>query len=105
MASGTSGLLGSTITGGSQGISQQPGSNTGLQNPTDSQASRVANQSGYFNSLLEKGKKRARGKDEGPGFGEVPSIQLGLGDIAQRVRALGSSGAQGTEYGTGDSKA
>ena len=44
----------------------------------------------YFNSLLEKNKKRARGVEEANGFNEVPSLQLGLGDISKRIRELGS---------------
>ena len=106
VASGTSGLLGSTLAGGSQSTSQPFGLNAGLQNSTNSQATNVTNQSGYFNSLLERGKKRARGTDEGrQGFGQIPSIQLGLGDIAQRVKALGNIGVQGEESRSNDSKA
>jgi nuclear pore complex protein Nup93 len=50
--------------------------------------------SAYFTGLLEKNKKHDRPVDDGPGFGEIPSLQLGLGDIAKRVRALGGTGVQ-----------
>ena len=61
--------------------------------------------SGYFSSLLEKGKKRARRADDSSSFGDVPSLQLGLGDIAQRVRALGGVDSPSHGVRNGDSKA
>lgn len=61
--------------------------------------------SGYFSSLLEKGMKRAQHADEGVSFGDVPSLQLGLGDIAQRVRALGGVDSPSQGIRGGDSKA
>ena len=60
---------------------------------------------GYFNSLLEKNKKRTREAEGGAGLGEIPSLQLGLGDIARRVRELGGSGPQINGRGGTDSKA
>ena len=104
-ASGTTGLLGSTLASNSQSTSQPFGLNAGAQNLTNSQTSNVENQSAYFNSLLERGKKRARGNDENPRFGQIPSIQLGLGDIAQRVKTLGSKGAPTKGFGSSDTKA
>ena len=60
---------------------------------------------GYFNSLLEKDKKRTREVEGGAGLGEIPSLQLGLGDIARRVRELGGSAPQTNGRRGGDSKA
>ena len=54
-----------------------------------------ASQPGYFDNLLEKGRKRHRNTDGGPGFQELPNLQLNLNDIARRARELGSVGAQG----------
>ena len=51
-------------------------------------------QPAYFDNLLEKGRKRTHDADGGPGFRDLPSLQLGLGDIAKKVRELGSVGAQ-----------
>lgn len=51
-------------------------------------------QPAYFDSLLEKGKKRARVGDGGPAFGELPTLQLGLEDIARRARELGGLPSQ-----------
>ena len=51
-------------------------------------------QPAYFNSLLEKGKKRARVIDGEPAFGELPTLQLGLEDIARRARELGGFPSQ-----------
>ena len=46
----------------------------------------------YFDSLLEKNKKRAQGETVA---GELPSLQLGLGDLRQKLRKLGPSGGTG----------
>ena len=61
--------------------------------------------SAYFNTLLEKNKKRGRVAGEDSGFGEVPSLQLGLGDIAKRVRQLGGIGLQDQGKGGADTRA
>jgi nuclear pore complex protein Nup93 len=53
-----------------------------------------ASQPAYFDSLLEKGKKRAHAADGGPAFGDLPTLQLGLDDIARRARELGGLGSQ-----------
>lgn len=44
------------------------------------------NTTGYFDSLLAKSKKQAQG--ESP-LEDLPSLQLGLGDLRQRLRRLG----------------
>ncbi|KAL9104641.1 MAG: hypothetical protein Q9163_000445 [Psora crenata] len=63
-------------------------------------------QPAYFDNLLEKGRKRMRNTDGGPGFQDLPSLQLGLGDIAKRVREIGGvGGAQTRDKKGADSKA
>ena len=62
-------------------------------------------QPAYFDSLLEKGKKRIRDTNGSSTFGELPGLQLGLHDIARRVRELGAAGAQVTGNKAPDSKA
>ncbi|KAI0536883.1 Nup93/Nic96-domain-containing protein [Xylaria digitata] len=62
------------------GASQQPGAST---NPG---ALPQGNTTGYFDSLLAKSKKQAQG--ESP-LDDLPSLQLGLGDLRQRLRKLG----------------
>ena len=52
-------------------------------------------QIGYFDNLLEKGRKRHRDNDGGPGFQELPSLQLNMSDIAKRARELGGTGLPG----------
>ena len=47
-------------------------------------------QPAFFDSLLEKGRKRTRAGDN-PGLGQIPSLQLGLGDIGRKARELGTS--------------
>ncbi|KAK4454975.1 putative nucleoporin nic96 protein [Podospora aff. communis PSN243] len=55
----------------------------------------------YFDSLLEKNKKRAEGETA---LGELPSLQLGLGDLRQRLKKLGPR-AGGAAGATQDGKA
>lgn len=59
-----------------------------------SQGEQGTSQPAYFDNLLEKGRKRTHDADGGPGFRDLPSLQLGLGDIAKKVRELGSVGTQ-----------
>lgn len=65
--------------------SQQPGAsiNGGSVLPQ-------GNTTGYFDSLLAKSKKQANG--ESP-LEDLPSLQLGLGDLRQRLRKLGPRAA------------
>jgi nuclear pore complex protein Nup93 len=54
-----------------------------------------ATQPAFFNSLLERGKKRplsATGQNGNGNFEDVPSLQLGLDDIRRKARELGTSG-------------
>lgn len=64
-----------------------------------------ARQPAMFDNLLEKGRKRTHDADGGPGFRDLPSLQLGLGDIRQRVRELGGVGAQAQGGRGADSRA
>ena len=57
-------------------------------------AGQVRSQPAYFDNLLEKGRKRTHSADAGPGFRDLPSLQLGLGDIAKKVRELGNVDAK-----------
>ncbi|MCJ1401087.1 hypothetical protein MMC11_004299 [Xylographa trunciseda] len=60
----------------------------------------------YFDALLEKNRKRRRTAEERSAFGEVPTLELGLGDIAKRVRELGhESGIQNQNNTGADSRA
>ena len=49
-------------------------------------------QPAYFENLLEKGKKRTRDADGESGLRDLPSLQLGLGDIAKKVKEIGGTG-------------
>ncbi|KAH6616730.1 Nup93/Nic96-domain-containing protein [Boeremia exigua] len=46
----------------------------------------------HFDHLLERGRKRNAGENGLTSFDELPSLQLGLGDIARKVRNLGAGG-------------
>lgn len=80
-------------------------SQTAQTEQPDAQPAVKSRQPAYFENLLEKGRKRTHDADGGPGFRDLPGLQLGLGDIARRVRELGSAGPQ-SQGGKGpDSKA
>lgn len=92
--------------GANQSAAQQPS-----QNPTQSfprfnpaqsqplqpepplQGQSATPQSAFFDSLLERSRQRPNEEDANDGLGRVPSLQLGLPDIARRVRELGGVGA------------
>lgn len=56
------------------------------------QANAGSGRSAHFDHLLERGRKRNAGENGIGNFDELPSLQLGLGDIARKVRNLGSGG-------------
>ncbi|KAH7552409.1 Nup93/Nic96-domain-containing protein [Bipolaris maydis] len=56
------------------------------------QANAGSGRSAHFDHLLERGRKRNAGENGTSNFDELPSLQLGLGDIARKVRNLGSGG-------------
>ncbi|KAK3315316.1 Nup93/Nic96-domain-containing protein [Apodospora peruviana] len=67
-------LFGATTTGNPTGLNQS-------QAQANPQATGA-----YFDSLLAKNKKQAEGETA---MGELPSLQLGLGDLRQRLKKLG----------------
>ncbi|MCJ1476998.1 hypothetical protein MMC13_005669 [Lambiella insularis] len=83
----------------------------GQQNVQTDQLAQAQRQNGhsaqaaYFDSLLEKNKKRNRAVAEDSGFGDVPSLQLGLGDISRKLREIGTVGSKGRGEASADSKA
>jgi nuclear pore complex protein Nup93 len=84
----TSGLGQSTLFGTASTQQQQPQQQQG---PSLSQAN-ATSRSAHFDNLLERGRKRYAGENGGSNFDELPSLQLGLGDIARKVRNLGAGG-------------
>ncbi|KAF1812971.1 putative nuclear pore protein [Eremomyces bilateralis CBS 781.70] len=66
---------------------QQPQQNT--QN--NQQATGGSSQSAYFDHLLERARKNNKNNGVSQ-FGELPNLQLGLADIARKVRDLGTGG-------------
>jgi nuclear pore complex protein Nup93 len=111
---GPFGTLGGTTAASSQPQPQQGGgfgsfntnqTQTQQQSGQPSQSNGATLHSAYFNSLLEKNRKRDRAAAENEsGFGEIPSLQLGLGDIAKRARELGGTAVSNLAKST-DSKA
>ncbi|KAF2025276.1 nuclear pore protein-like protein [Setomelanomma holmii] len=84
----TSGLGGSSLFGTST-TQQQPQQQQGA---SLSQSNAGTGRSAHFDHLLERGRKRNAGENGGSNFDELPSLQLGLGDIARKVRNLGAGG-------------
>ena len=83
---------------------QQPGQAPQSQQQVEGPKASTS-QPAYFNSLLEKGKKRTHDTNGGPSFADLPSLQLGLGDIARRARELGNTGVQSGRGASADSRA
>ncbi|KAL2019449.1 hypothetical protein VTK56DRAFT_9654 [Thermocarpiscus australiensis] len=75
----------------------QTGASTTSQQQQQQQAPPSALPTGaLFDSLLAKNKKQAEGETP---LGELPSLQLGLGDLRQRLRKLGPSQDRPLEHG------
>ena len=101
--SGTTGSLfgGSTLVGSSQ--AQLGSTQTTQQGTQQSQSIAPSSQPAYFDHLLERGKKRTSQENGMGQFSDMPSLQLGLGDIARKVRNLGNSGPSAQQPRAGDS--
>ena len=89
---------------GTQGSSQQQQQQQ-QNGQQPAQGATKAPQPAYFDNLLEKGRKRSHDANGGPGFRDLPSLQLGLGDIAKRVREIGGVGTQTQGGRAADSRA
>jgi nuclear pore complex protein Nup93 len=70
-----------------------------------SASSLPATQPAYFNSLLERGKKRPHSSTGDGGSGQLPSLQLGLDDIRRTAREMGSAGLGTPQRRAEDNKA
>ena len=67
---------------------------------TQGQPASQSTQPAFFNSLLERGKKRPLSSVfQNDNFEDVPSLQLGLDDIRRKARELGSAGQKDTPNG------
>ncbi|KAJ5806962.1 hypothetical protein N7474_010554 [Penicillium riverlandense] len=104
----------SSLFGGQSQAQQQPAQSSILgqsqQPATDGQAqgraSTQATQPAFFNSLLERGKKRPlSATGQNGNFDEIPSLQLGLDDIRRKARELGTAGQKDTQQAGTASKA
>jgi nuclear pore complex protein Nup93 len=74
---------------GSLGTQNKPNGQAGLGGSTSdlqTQQQQTQQSGAYFDSLLEKSRKRARGETA---LEDLPSLQLGLGDLRQRIKRLG----------------
>lgn len=102
----TQGMQSSSLFGSQPQAQQQPPQSSLLgqsqPQPNNGQTQgRVTNQStqpAFFNSLLERGKKRPLSATAQNGnFEDVPSLQLGLDDIRRKARELGAPGGKDTQ--------
>ncbi|KAJ2905148.1 hypothetical protein MKZ38_006225 [Zalerion maritima] len=83
---GTGGLGGSTMgipAASTQPAQNAPAASTAGPDPSKSTAQATG---AYFDSLLQKSKKQAEGETP---LEDLPSLQLGLGDLRQRLKKLG----------------
>jgi nuclear pore complex protein Nup93 len=74
---------------GSLGTQSKPNGQAGLGGSTSdlqTQQQQTQQSGAYFDSLLEKSRKRAHGETA---LEDLPSLQLGLGDLRQRIKRLG----------------
>ncbi|KAF5862814.1 hypothetical protein ETB97_011162 [Aspergillus alliaceus] len=103
--SATQGLPAGSIFSAQPQAQQQfiPSSNFG-QNQTQtgatqpSQPSNQSTQPAFFNSLLERGKKRPLSATGGSNnYEELPSLQLGLDDIRRKARELGNGATKDSQ--------
>ena len=63
-------------------------------------------QPAFFNSLIERGKKRPLAMGgQNDSRAELPSLQLGLGDIRRKARELGAGGPKTPQRMGADNKA
>ncbi|RAH52882.1 nuclear pore protein [Aspergillus piperis CBS 112811] len=97
--SGTSGLTGGTNFAKPSQVQQQPTSSSVFaQDQAQANAAPPSSQTtqpAFFNSLLERGKKRPISAIAQNGnFEELPSLQLGLDDIRRKARELGAGGSK-----------
>ncbi|KAJ5175489.1 Nuclear pore protein (Nic96) [Penicillium canariense] len=126
-ANNTTSAFGTTATGPAQGAqtsslfgqsqpqAQQPAQSSllGQTQPqaTSGQAqqervSTQATQPAFFNSLLERGRRRPLSSAAQTGnFEDVPSLQLGLDDIRRKARELGTAGTKDSEQNGINSRA
>lgn len=82
---------GLSILGQGQQQQQQQGG-LGLGQPTTTGPVAPTSQSAFFSTLLERAKKRPQGQAAKGPAGDVPSLELGLGDIRRAARGLGGGG-------------
>lgn len=72
----------------------QPAQTNAQHGADQPNAATAQSQPAYFAQLLERGKKRHHGEVVGSTLGDLPSLQLGLGDIARKVKTLSSTPAK-----------
>ncbi|KAJ5543056.1 Nucleoporin interacting component Nup93/Nic96 [Penicillium sp. DV-2018c] len=106
-APNTQGAQTSSLFGGQSQAQQQPaqapalGQTQQISNPQiQGQNASQSTQPAFFNSLLERGKKRPLSSvAQNNNFDDVPSLQLGLDDIRRKARELGSAGQKDSPNG------
>lgn len=85
---------------GSQSQAQSQPSQASILGQSQARPSGQTTQPAFFNSLLERGKKRPLSAiGQNGSFEELPSLQLGLDDIRRKARELGSGGPKDSQHG------
>ncbi|PYI12106.1 NIC-domain-containing protein [Aspergillus sclerotiicarbonarius CBS 121057] len=106
----TPGLAGGTSFAKQPQVQQQPTPSSVFgQNQTQVNAAQPSGQTtqpAFFNSLLERGKKRPISAiGQNGNYEDLPSLQLGLDDIRRKARELGAGGSKESQQHVPHSKA
>ena len=108
----SSGLFGQSTSQPAASSSIFGATTTTANNPLNQSSQQPLSQStrdpAYFNSLLERGRKRAHpsdGASQTGRLGQIPGLHLGLDDIARRAQEIGGRSGRGTPVNGADSRA
>ena len=86
----------------------QPAQTSQFNQATNTWGQSTSRESAHFNSLLERQKKnKARFTlgDQNGRLGQLPSLNMDLGDLARRAQAIGTSGNKPSSINASDSRA
>lgn len=98
----SSSFFGASLVNNNAGGSQQQSSGQVGQDGTRADG---APRTALFEDLLQRGRKRREPGGQEAQLGQLPSLQLGLGDISNRIKGLGSTKTSSSTARPGDTTA
>lgn len=105
-SSTTQTFSGASLFGSKPQDQQQPAQSSLFPQSQAQSGSSQATQPAFFNSLLERGRKRPLSSmAQSNNFEDLPSLQLGLDDIRRKARELGSPRATDSQQHAPSNKA